>query len=66
LAQLLEQPGETVRCLAAYHVGELQLPGFRRRIEGLRAQETRLFVGRVFERTLHRLPLEDQDLAHAG
>lgn len=63
LTRLLEQPGETVRCLAAYHVGELGLGGFRARIESLRAQETRLFVARVFERTLRLLPGE---LAHAG
>jgi hypothetical protein len=64
LAHLLEQPGETVRCLAAYHVGELRLAGFRERIERLRAQETRLFVGRVFERTLRLLV--PRDLVHAG
>jgi hypothetical protein len=55
LATLLEQPGETLRCLAAYHVGELGLRALRPRIETLRSQETRLFVGRIFERTLRQL-----------
>lgn len=55
LASLLEQPGETLRCLAAHHVGELRLRALRGRIEELRGKETALFVGRVFERTLREL-----------
>jgi hypothetical protein len=55
LASLLEQPGETLRCLAAHHVGELRLRTLRGRIEELRGKETALFVGRVFERTLREL-----------
>jgi ATP/ADP translocase/HEAT repeat protein len=52
VARLVEQPGETLRSLAVFHVGELGLPGLRRRIEELRSQETSLFVGQMFERTL--------------
>jgi HEAT repeat protein len=55
LATLLDQPGETLRCLAAHHVGELRLVTLRERIEELREKETALFVGRVFERTLREL-----------
>jgi hypothetical protein len=67
LATLLEQPGETLRCLAAFHVGELGLAALRGRIETLRAQETGLFVGRILERTLRMLlPAPEGGLVHAG
>jgi AAA family ATP:ADP antiporter len=52
LTQLVEQPGEILRSLAVFHVGELGLRSLRGRIEELRSQETSLFVGQMYERTL--------------
>ncbi len=52
LTRLVEQPGEILRSLAVFHVGELGLRDLRGRIEELRSQETSLFVGQMFERTL--------------
>jgi HEAT repeat protein len=66
LGLLLEQPGETLRCIAAYHVGELRLGGLRGRIEALRAQETGLFVSRIFERTLRLISQPETGALHAG
>ena len=55
LGQLLEEPGETLRCLAAYHVAELGLTEFRPRLEAAQKTETGLFVTRVLERALRLL-----------
>jgi AAA family ATP:ADP antiporter len=55
LGRLLEEPGETLRCLAAYHVAELGLTDFRPRLEEARKKETGLFVTRVLERALRLL-----------
>jgi ATP/ADP translocase/HEAT repeat protein len=55
LTTLIEQPGETLRSLAVFHVGELGLRGLRGRIAELRSRETSLFVGQMFERTLRAL-----------
>jgi hypothetical protein len=55
LATLLDQPGETLRCIAAHHVGELGLRGLRPRLESFRAENTGFFVGRVVERALRLL-----------
>ena len=52
VTKLLEQPGETLRSLAVFHVGELGLRDLRERIEDLRSRETSLFVGQMFDRTL--------------
>jgi HEAT repeat protein len=53
LALLLEQPGETLRILAVYHVGELGLTSLRPRLEAFRTERTTgLFVLRVIERAL--------------
>ena len=53
LARLIEEPGETVRCLAAYHVGELGLSALRPRLEAVRAESgAGLFLLRVVERAL--------------
>lgn len=52
LFKLLDQQGETVRCIAAYHVGELGLTAFRERLESFRRAPTGLFVQRVIERAL--------------
>ena len=55
LGKLLEEPGETLRCLAAYHVAELGLTDFRPRLEAAQKKETGLFVTRVLERALRLL-----------
>jgi AAA family ATP:ADP antiporter len=55
LVRLIEQPGETLRSLAVFHVGELGLRQLRDRIVDLRSQETSLFVGQMYERTLRAL-----------
>jgi AAA family ATP:ADP antiporter len=52
LFKLLDQQGETVRCIAAYHVGELGLTAFRERLESFQRAPTGLFVQRVIERAL--------------
>jgi hypothetical protein len=52
LFTLLDQQGETVRCLAAYHVGELGLTEFRERLESFQRAPMGLFVQRVIERSL--------------
>jgi hypothetical protein len=55
LGKLLEEPGETLRCLAAYHVAELGLTDFRPRLLAAQKEETGLFVSRVLERALRLL-----------
>ena len=60
LVTLLEQNGETLRCLAAYHVGELGLDSLRGRLEAFRSQETGFFVTRVIERALGLLAQRGQ------
>jgi AAA family ATP:ADP antiporter len=51
LTALLEQRGESLRCIAAYHVGELGLQSFRGQLERIRPQAT-FFVARAIERAL--------------
>jgi hypothetical protein len=55
ITTFIEQPGETLRSLAVFHVGELGLQGLQGRIAELRSQETSLFVGQMFDRTLRLL-----------
>ena len=63
---ILEQPSESVRCIAAYHVGELGLTELRPRLESFRPAETGFFLARVIERTLALLARpEGGALAHA-
>jgi len=62
---LIEQPGETVRSLAVFHAGELNLPGLRERIARLRRGETSLFVSQMLDRALVALDLRERG-AHAG
>jgi hypothetical protein len=58
LAALLEERDETLRCLAAYHVGELGLVGLRGRLEGFRdAHAESLFFSKVLERALELIAL---------
>jgi hypothetical protein len=61
LTRLIEQPGETLRSLAVFHVGELGLRRLRGRIVELRSQETSLFVGQMYERTLKALEASPGD-----
>ncbi len=64
LAALLEEGDETVRSLAAHHVGELGLAGLRARLEASRrAATTPVFAG-VIERALGLLQ-PPPDLRHA-
>jgi HEAT repeat protein len=55
LVRLLDEPGETLRCLAAYHVGELGLVELRPRLESFLRADAGLFVTRVIERALRLL-----------
>ena len=53
LGRLLEQPGESVRCIAAYHVGELGLLSLRPRLLALqRPGAADFFLSRIVERAL--------------
>jgi HEAT repeat protein len=55
VARLLEEPGESLKILAAYHVGELGLRELRPRLEQFRPHETGFFLARVVERALRLL-----------
>jgi len=52
LELMLDQPSESLRCIAAYHVGELGLTQLRPRLESFRPNDTGFFLARVIERTL--------------
>jgi hypothetical protein len=62
---MLDEGGESLRCIAAYHVGELGLVALRPRLERLREQGASFFLARVVERTLAALPVAGEDLARA-
>jgi hypothetical protein len=64
LAALLDEPGETLRCLVAHHVAELGLDGFRPRLREIEQRETGLFVARVIDRAARVLE-EREGLARA-
>jgi hypothetical protein len=57
LSSLLGEGDETLRCLAAYHVGELGLTHLRARLETFRQAEASPFFTRVLERALELLAL---------
>ncbi|HSB61856.1 MAG TPA: hypothetical protein VLI67_09060, partial [Vicinamibacteria bacterium] len=66
LGLILEQPGESLRCIAAYHVGELGLKELRPKLETFRPADTGFFLARVIERTLSLLARpEGGALVHA-
>lgn len=67
LSTLLGESDETLRCLAAYHVGELGLTDMRARLETFRQAEASPFFTRVLERALELLALPPgaERLAHA-
>jgi AAA family ATP:ADP antiporter len=65
MGRLLEQPGETLQSLAAYHVGELGLTTLRGRLEAIDLRRTGPSVSRVIERALRLLADPREGLAHA-
>jgi hypothetical protein len=66
IALILEQPGESLRCIAVYHVGELGLGALRGRVETLRRGEPGFFLSRVADHALRLLSgPEGGTLAHA-
>jgi hypothetical protein len=52
LALILEAGGESLRCVAAHHVGELRLVALRARLEELLGRGTSFFLSRVVEHAL--------------
>jgi hypothetical protein len=55
LERILDEGGESLRCIAAHHVGELELVALRPRLERLAGGEPGFFLSRVLERTLATL-----------
>jgi hypothetical protein len=55
LGSILDEGGESLRCIAAHHVGELGLVSLRPRLEALAGSRPGFFLSRVLERTLARL-----------
>ncbi len=64
LSLILERGGESLRCVAAYHVGELGLVALRPRLERLRGSGTTFFLSRVVEHVLATFP-STEDAARA-
>ncbi len=58
LSLILERGGESLRCVAAHHVGELRLVALRPCLERLRGEGAGFFLSRVLERTLAGLGRE--------
>jgi hypothetical protein len=58
LSLMLERGGESLRCVAAHHVGELGLVALRPRLEELRGAGTSFFLSRVVEHALLAFPEE--------
>jgi hypothetical protein len=56
LSLMLERGGESLRCIAAFHVGELRLAALRPRLEEIARDGGSFFLSRVVERTLRLLP----------
>jgi len=52
LALMLDRGGESLRCIAAHHVGELRLVGLRPRLERFRETGSSFFLSRVVEHAL--------------
>ena len=65
LALLLDQTSETVRCIAAYHIAELDLKAFRPRLEALDPGRAGFFAARVIESALRLLSATPGRLANA-
>ncbi len=62
---MLDRGGESMRCIAAYHAGELGLVSMRPRLEALRRDSPSFFLGRVLERTLLDLGSRGAGVARA-
>jgi ATP/ADP translocase len=58
LSLMLERGGESLRCVAAHHVGELGLVALRPLLEELRRRGTSFFLSRVVEHALAAFPEE--------
>jgi hypothetical protein len=58
LGLILDGGGESLRCVAAHHVGELGLVELRPRLEKLRGSGTSFFLSRVVENALAAFPQE--------
>jgi hypothetical protein len=55
LEQILDTGGESLRCIAAHHTGELGLAALRPRLVALADAQPGFFLSRVLERTLESL-----------
>jgi hypothetical protein len=60
LALILDRGGESLRCVAAHHVGELRLVALRERLERLRGIGTTFFLTRVVENALAAFPPDEE------
>jgi hypothetical protein len=56
LSLVLERAGESLRCVAAHHVGELGLVALRPALERLRGSAASFFLSRVVEHALAAFP----------
>jgi ATP/ADP translocase len=56
LELILDRGGESLRCVAAHHVGELGLVALRPRLQRLSGSGASFFLARVVERTLAAFP----------
>ncbi len=65
LGLILDRGGESLRCVAAHHVGELGLVALRPRLERLRGSDASFFLARVVERALAAFPPGLKGLARA-
>jgi hypothetical protein len=65
LARILDTAGESLRCIAAHHVGELGLQEMRPRLEQLSRSGAGFFVARVVARALELLDAAAPRTAHA-
>ena len=55
LERILDEGGESLRCIAVHHIGELDLVQLRPRLEALDRSGPGFFLSRVLERTLAAL-----------
>jgi hypothetical protein len=65
LGLILDRGGESLRCVAAHHVGELGLVSLRPRLERLRGSGASFFLSRVVEHALAAFPPGPKGAARA-
>lgn len=65
LSLVLERAGESLRCVAAHHVGELGLAALRPALERLRGSAASFFLSRVVEHALAAFPDAGERVVHA-